>query len=352
MAKAKKLPSGSWRVQVYDYTDPEGKRHYRSFTSDDPTPKGRKKAELEAARYALNKKSTPQCELTFYEAAEQYITDRESILAPSTVREYRRMMKSTFDELGRIKISKLSPELIQQFINHKSAQNAPKTVRNIHGLISAVLKVYAPSTNLNTALPQKIPPKLYIPTDDDIKKLIDSIDNDDMMIAVLLAAFGPLRRSEICGLESTDFNGNVAHIQRAVVLDKNNNWVDKTTKSIAGNRYVPFPSFVCSLIQERSGRIIRLKPSQISDRFIDLVKASGLPHFRFHDLRHYCASIQHAIGIPDAYIMQRGGWKSDTVLKQVYRHALNDKANEMNTRANNYFSEVCNTKCNTQTKNP
>ena len=92
-------------------------------------------------------------------------------------------------------------------------------------------------------MPQKIPPKLYIPTDDDIKKLIDSIDNDDMMIAVLLAAFGPLRRSEICGLESTDFNGNVAHIQRAVVLDKNNNWVDKTTKSIAGNRYVPFPSF-------------------------------------------------------------------------------------------------------------
>ena len=225
-----------------------------------PPLKGAKKAELEAARYALSKKNIPQCELTFYEAAEQYITDRESILAPSTVREYRRMMKSTFDELGGIKISKLSPELIQQFINHKSAQNAPKTVRNIHGLISAVLKVYAPSTNLNTALPQKIPPKLYIPTDDDIKKLIDSIDNDDMMIAVLLAAFGPLRRSEICGLESTDFNGNVAHIQRAVVLDKNNNWVDKTTKSIAGNRYVPFPSFVCSLIQERSGRIIRLKP--------------------------------------------------------------------------------------------
>ena len=41
--------------------------------------------------------------------------------------------------------------------------------------------------------------------------------------------------------------------------------------------------------------------------------------FRFHDFRHYSASIMHAIGIPDQYIMARGGWKTDTVLKAVYR---------------------------------
>lgn len=39
-------------------------------------------------------------------------------------------------------------------------------------------------------------------------------------------------------------------------------------------------------------------------RFTDILKKVGLPHFRFHDLRHYCASIRHALGIPDAYIMQ------------------------------------------------
>ena len=43
MAKAKKLPSGSWRAQVYDYTDSEGKRHYRSFTCIAPSTKGHKK---------------------------------------------------------------------------------------------------------------------------------------------------------------------------------------------------------------------------------------------------------------------------------------------------------------------
>ena len=74
-----------------------------------------------------------------------------------------------------------------------------------------------------------------------------------------------------------------------------------------------------------------------------MINSTGLPHFRFHDLRHYCASIQHAIGIPDAYIMQRGGWGSDGVLKEVYRHAMSDKENEMNTKANDNFNNLCNT---------
>lgn len=45
---------------------------------------------------------------------------------------------------------------------------------------------------------------------------------------------------------------------------------------------------------------------------------------RFHDLRHYAASIMHALNVPDQHIMQRGGWSSDKTLKQVYRGTIND----------------------------
>lgn len=41
--------------------------------------------------------------------------------------------------------------------------------------------------------------------------------------------------------------------------------------------------------------------------------------------RNYSASIQHAIGIPDSYIMQRGEWGNDGVLKSVYRHTMEQK---------------------------
>ena len=348
MATAKKLPSGSWRCLIYDYTDSNGKRIYKSFTSTDPSPKGKREAEALATQYALTKEQHIRSNLTFGNAMASYIADRSSVLAVSTIREYKRMCQADLAPLHDVKLSDITQEFIQEFINEKAKDKSPKTVRNIHGMISAVLRTYKPDMAINTSLPQRIPPKLYIPTDSDIKILLNSINNDDMMIAILLAAFGPMRRSEICGLEDTDFSGNIAHIQRAVVLDENNNWVDKTTKSYAGDRYIPFPDFVCAKIRERKGRIVHLKPNQISDRFIDIIRASGLPHFRFHDLRHYCASIQHALGIPDAYIMQRGGWGSDTVLKQVYRHALSDKAETMNDIANEHFSSLCNTKCNTK----
>lgn len=348
MATAKKLPSGSWRCQVYDYTDENGKRHYKSFTSTDQSPKGKREAERISADYATEKELRSHCSLTFGEAFDRYVKDRASVLAVSTVREYKRTKRADLSEFDKMKVENITPELIQEFINRKAREKSPKTVRNIHGIISAVLGVYRPELALSTTLPQKVPPKLYIPTDEDIKTLLDHIDNEDMMIAVLLAAFGPLRRSEICGLEDTDFHGNIAHIQRAVVLDENKQWVDKTTKSVAGNRYVPLPDFVMDRIRDRNGRIVHLKPNQISDRFIDLVARSGLPHFRFHDLRHYCASIQHALGVPDAYIMQRGGWGSDAVLKQVYRHALFDQSEVLNHVINDHFSNLCNTKYHTK----
>lgn len=333
MATAKKLPSGSYRCLVYDYTDGNGKRKYKSFTA--PT---KKEAEYLASSYLMEKKeSRTQCNMTFGQAVDQYIASRESVLAASTVREYKRMRKSDFEDFEKIKISDITQEKIQTFVNMKAKDKSPKTVRNLHGMITSVLGVYRPEMAINTTLPQKVPPNLYIPTDDDIKTLIGCIDDEDMMIAVLLAAFGPLRRSEICGLEDTDFNGNVAHIQRAVVMNEHKEWIDKTTKSTAGDRFVPFPDFVCERLSSRKGRIVHIKPNQISDRFIDIMNASGLPHFRFHDLRHYCASIQHALGIPDAYIMQRGGWNSDAVLKQVYRHALSDRAVQMNAIANEHF---------------
>ncbi len=342
MATAKKLPSGKYRCLIYIGME-NGKRKYKSFTADT-----KKEAERMATNYVADKENQSHCSITFGKALEQYIADREVVLAPSTIREYKRTKRTDLAEFENVNIENITPELIQEFINRKAKDKSPKTVRNIHGIISTILKKYRPQMALNTTLPQKVPPKLYIPTDNDISILLKNINDDDMMIAVLLAAFGPLRRSEICGLEDTDFNRNIAHIQRAVVLNENKEWVDKTTKSVAGNRYVPLPDFVIDKMRGRKGRIVHLKPNQISDRFIDIIARSGLPHFRFHDLRHYCASIQHALGIPDAYIMQRGGWGSDTVLKQVYRHALSDKAEEMNIIANEHFSKICNTKCNTK----
>lgn len=357
MATARKLPSGSWRCQVFSHYETvideetgkeRKKRVYRSFTCDIPGPKGKREAERLASAWAASKENSSSYSKTLGQAYDEYIAMRSSVLSPATLREYKRSRKSDLQGLMDKKVYALTQPMIQTEINRESLNHSPKTVRNMHGLLSAVLSVYRPEFALNTSLPERTPPKIYIPSEEDIKKVLAYAKGTEMEIPILLAAFGPMRRGEICALDSNHVDGNIVHVEYSMALDENNNWVKKAPKSLSGNRYIDFPDFVADKFKGIHGNITQLKPNQISDRFIDIVKRAGADKFRFHDLRHYCASIQHALGIPDAYIMRRGGWKNDTVLKQVYRHALEEKEKEMNHVANAYFSDLCNTKYNTK----
>lgn len=355
MAKAKKLPSGSWRCLVYSHTEkvmqPDGtakeKRIYKSFTCDDPSPKGKRKCEQMAAEWAVDKKGSEPTALTFGMALDNYIDSRRNVLSPGTICDYKNAQKNHMKGLMDVDINNITQAMIQREINIESLNRSPKMVRNIHGLISAVLGVYRPDFALNTTLPKRRRMELYIPDDEEVKRLLDAVQGTDMELPVLLAAFGPMRRGEISALESSDITGNVVHVCKNMVRNEFGKWIIKTPKSYAGDRYIDYPDFVAEKWQGRKGRIVKLNPQTISEKFSQCLENAGLPHFRFHDLRHYSASIQHTIGIPDSYIMQRGEWGNDGTLKSIYRHALKDKTDEMNQRANNYFNDLYNTKCNT-----
>lgn len=363
MATAKKLPSGSWRCLAYSHTetvtDPETgkqkkKRIYESFTSDDPTPRGRKEAEAAAALFQINRdkilseqKAKKESELTLGEAYDKYILSKDGILSPRTIREYKVARRHDYQSLMKRNINDITQDDIDRETSNASVKLSPKTVRNMHGLLSSVLKKYRPNFVLKTELPKKVRPKIYVPTEDELKKVLDQVKETSMEIPVLLAAFGPMRRSEICALDSKNINGNIVHVENAMVMDEHGKWVIKPPKSFAGDRYITYPDFVAEKLKGTTGRIVNMTPNHITKRFSAILEKSGVPHFRFHDLRHYSASIQHALGIPDAYIMQRGGWGSDAVLKEVYRHVLEEKKVEMNQKTNDHFTALCNTKYNT-----
>lgn len=302
MAKAKKLPSGSWRCLVYSHSevqynkdgkpalDAKGKqkqkRIYESFTSDDPSPAGKREAELAAAQFAVDKKShTIISKKTFGDALDDYIKDRSSVLSPGTIREYKRIRRANIQALMDVRLCDITQDMIQKIINDEAKNRSPKTVRNIHGLISAVLKTYRPDFALNTDLPKAVRPKIYVPSDAEVQTLMEYIKDDVMEIPILLAAFGPMRRGEICALDSSHIKGNIVHVEFSIALDENNQWIRKTPKSYAGDRYIEYPNFVIEKLPTK-GKVTDLNPSQITDRFIDILKRAGIQHFRFHDLRH------------------------------------------------------------------
>lgn len=236
------------------------------------------------------------------------------MLFPSTIRGYEGLYKNHFNYFKSVDLRELRPEIIQSWVGILALKHSPKTVQNAHGLLSAALDMFLPDFRLRTTLPQRKRPDLYVPSDEDICRLLEHIKGKELEIAVLLAAFGPLRRGEICALESTDISGNMVSITKSMVQTPEKTW--------------------------EINRVVKATPMQITNRFTRAIHFAGLPHFRFHDLRHYSASIMHAIGIPDQYIMQRGGWSSDNVLKSVYRNTIDDQTQKFNKNINLHFSNM------------
>lgn len=341
MAKAKKLPSGNWRVRAYIGTDADGKKVYKSFTA--PT---RKEAEYMASEYMMhrNLKANTGYNMTVGDAIEKYIDIKSNILSPSTIRSHRGILRNHLDGIKHIKLSDLTREIVQQEINIESAKHSPKTVKNVHGLLSAALKMYYPEFVLNTDLPQKEKTEIYIPSKKDVFTLLDHTANDAQMhLAILLASCMGLRRGEICALTKRDIDmeNKLLNVSKSMVLTDDKQWIVKQPKTYSGNRVLPIPDLVYSFLENYnidSDNLFNITPNALSDRFFRLVKRCGITPFTFHALRHYYASVMMTLNIPNKYAMQMMGHASDNMLKNVYQHTMLDKKKEVEQAVTQFFS--------------
>lgn len=327
--KIEKLPSGSYRIRkMY-----RGKT-YTVITDYKPTQK--EAVKLMAAE--LDKTASIQSKLTFHGAAIEYVNSKRNVLSPSTIRSYMGILNNLSTTFTKKYISDISTLDVQKEINAYSKTRSPKTVRNANGFISTVMKMFSPQTVISTTLPQNIKKSAYIPTDEDVKSILQAARGTRFEVALMLAIYG-MRRSEICALTLDDINGNMITINKAKVQNEHGEWIIKTTKTTDSTRTIYVPDEVIERIRS-SGKIYEGDPSRISRFLATKQDELGIPHFSLHKLRHYYASMSHSLGIPDQYIMANGGWKTDNVLKSVYQHAMSDKQQDMLNFAAEYIKET------------
>lgn len=326
-----KLPSGMYRQVVFvGYED--GKRKYKSFTA--PT---KERAKLAALKYSA---SIPHGKNgTVRSAMSQYIDIKRPVLSPSTITGYVsnfRTIESYAPDFAERRLYTIDADAMQRFVNvlYKSGLSA-KTVRNIYHLIGAVLRYNGFSVPQAT-LPTRTRPEMYIPDAETVKELFTIIKGTKWEVPVLLAALGPMRRGEIAAASIDDLDGNVLYVHKTVL---EGNKVKDYPKTDRSNRYIMLPDYVADLIRQQ-GYVTHMTIKSISKDFHVLLRKNHIRHFRFHDLRHAFVSIAHAAGVPDAYIMARGGWSSTYTMTNVYRHTLDRERIEQEKKVNDTFSEL------------
>lgn len=327
--KIEKLKSGSYRIR----------KMYKGVTYTvvtDYKPTQREAIKLLDAE--MDKAKVSKVHMTFKNAAQAYIDTEKNVLSPSSVRGYKSISKSLSDDFNKILISDMTSMDIQKEINNYSVGHSPKTVHNVYSFIVCVLKAYNPNVIINVTLPKKQRKEPYIPIDEDVKRLLDEARGTKYELPILLSMCG-LRRSEICAITNTDIDGNILTINKAKVIDSDGNIVvKKTGKTPESTRKIFVPDEIADKIRECDGEIYDGSPDAITNFVSRKVAKLGIKHFSLHKLRHYYASLAHSLGVPDQYIMHAGGWRSDNVMKSVYRHALQDKEMEMQEITANYIS--------------
>ena len=341
LPKAKKLPSGSWNVQVMV----DGKRV--SVTASSEKEAVAKAAEIKAGL----KEKTVSSSMTVGAAIDRYIESKDTVLSPSTINGYKKLRKSVLQSIMDLNVSSLTSERVQRVVNQMARDKSPKYVRNAYGLFTAAMAEYFPDRAFRVTLPQKKAPDIQIPTMEQIIEIHNASKGSRFELPFLLAVWLGLRTSEIRGLTWDCIDGDVLTIKQALVEGEDGPKL-KPPKTYSGNRRLKIPPYIKKLLDDTPHKgqyVVPYTRSAMYNRLRRTCERLGLPHYRFHDLRHMNASVMLSLNVPDKYAMERMGHSTNNMLKTVYQHTMSEKSAQVANLVDSFFEEKLQTNLQTKT---
>lgn len=336
--KPKRLPSGSWHVQL--------RLGGESISITEPTEKlCTQKAQLIKAEHLAGKKRN-QAEgagVTLARAIELYCEDRSNGLSPSTIRKYYAVKENHFQELMPLRIDRITDRQWQRAVNAMLGTYAPKTVKVSAGLVKTVVKAscgHFPDISIGKASAQKAREmdKVRFLEPEQIPLFVQSASKSPLAVPMLLA-LSSLRISEIDGLDWSDVvsgkDGFTVKIRRVRIMDKDGNWVLLDgAKNETSVRNVPvlIPELNKAIKEagKPSGKIMECCQETLRRSAKRACENAGIPFPGIHGLRHTFASLSAHLGIPEIVSQEIGGWANDKTMKEIYTHvARSDVAASM-----------------------
>jgi integrase len=349
---------GHWAI-VIDARDAAGKRKRRwhSFTGT------KRAAQIECARLISELQdgsSVDPSRMTVAAFLERWLNHMRSQIGARAHERYAEIArKNLMPLLGQVALLKLQSTAISQAYAAALASGrrdgrgglSPRTVTYMHRILRHALKdavrwrllAHNPTDAVD---PPKVERRrIQVLDADGTARLIEAARETTLFIPILLAALLGLRRGEITALRWRAIDLDRAQASIEVSTEQTRDHVREKSPKSGRGRTVALPALVIDELRQHRLRqaegllrlgvrltddhhvIMRadglpLQPRSITHEFEMFLRARGLPHVRFHDLRHGHATQMLASGIHPKIAQERLGHSSIAITLDLYSHVL------------------------------
>lgn len=302
--------------------------------------------------------------IKFEAFCKQYFEDYAAQnLRIRTITEYRRMEKRVNQQLGYLRMDKITPTQIQKFIrvllkgDPKAKAVTPKTAKNYLSFLSSVFS-YAiqmriirdnPCRAIKIKLGEKPEADCY--TLEEAQHFLDLMAKEPLSFQAFfsLAIYGGYRRGELCGLEwkDIDFNTDVVSIRRTSQYTKEKRTFTDTTKTKKSQRSLKMPPEVMAILRryhaEQSEERLKLGDQWVdSDRLfvawngapispnvpykwlLNFCERTGMRKAKaaLHSFRHLNASLLITSGVDVKTVSSALGHSQVSTTTNIYAHTF------------------------------
>ncbi len=377
--------TGSLQIKNNKYyivlnTYQNGKRKAK-WISTGLSSKGNKRAAEQLLRQALHdyEKNKPSSNSLFSDIVKLWLANVKKKVDEVTYQGYELLAQKhvlPYFENNRLKLSKITIDVLQDFFDEKSrcgrldgkgglSPASLKLIKNIvYQSLNEAVKLGHISSNpcQFVTLPKQVEHKTKFYSTAQLKALLEAVKDDALCHLIHIAIMYGLRRSELLGLQwdSIDFEAGLLTVKHTVTKVTELVAKDKT-KNASSHRSFPLSDearsifeklkqdetenkMLCGKSYQQNSYIFKwpdgkpFTPDYVSKHFKLILKNSGLPHIRFHELRHSCASLLLNKGCTLKDVMEYMGHSDIKMTANIYGHLdTARKATLVNTIADDLY---------------
>ena len=374
-------PKNNTFYVVLNITDENDKRKQKWIPTGLPIRGNKTKAKEAMNQLILefNEKQTLQIstqslsDIEFMTYLRSWLAKKQSSIQEMTVSSYRMLIEGKinryFTPMG-LMLREVTADHIEDFFEHLYEGGiTSNTVLHYYAVLMTAFKDAVRKKNKNKLLSVNPMDDVDRPGDDDyqaafystkeVLQLLEVAKGDPLYTIIVITAFYGLRRSEVLGIKwnAIDFDNNKITIRHKVFVlkDSNRKRVIKGSdnmKTKASLRSFPLiPQVREALLAEKQrqteyqrvfkgsydktyaeyicvwpdGKLI--SPDYVTRHFPVILRQNVLRSIRFHDLRHTCASLLVAAGIPMKMIQEWLGHSVYQTTANLYSHLAVDTKN-------------------------